>query len=408
MVTQHDYYEELCALAATGQIAPDQLKSLKLHMETCASCLDTFTDFGQIAGHVIESGSRRMSPKCPSGMTDRFIARAHSEGVPLSTPTSGRQTRKRWLRNSAFALAAGVILFVGLKILSAELRSAMPTGGPKLQVAIETDVSPRADLRRENSTLAQQVEELHKQINELAADLKAEQKALERSESEKLQVSARFSQLESDNNALRQGLAERDARILSLNAEAARNNQQFDQLLSAKSAGDFRLKTEQSELTDLRAKVASLAEEINERQQLSAAAEQAKELIVARKLHIVDVDDTDGNGKRERPFGRIFYTEGHNLVFYAYDLNDPRKLDAKINFYVWGASEGDNKRVRNLGIFHADDTKDARWVLKFNDPGVLAEINCVFVTAETNKKPVTQPTGRQILFASLGPRPNHP
>jgi hypothetical protein len=130
--------------------------------------------------------------------------------------------------------------------------------------------------------------------------------------------------------------------------------------------------------------------------------------VVARNLHIIDVHDRDGNGKSQRAFGRIFYTEGKSLIFYAYDLSDPRKLDAKVSFYVWGERLGAEKPIRNLGVFHNDDANDGRWVLTFDDPQVLAQINSVFVTVESSKKAIKEPGGRRVLFAFLGDKPNHP
>ena len=133
-----------------------------------------------------------------------------------------------------------------------------------------------------------------------------------------------------------------------------------------------------------------------------------RDLVVARNLHIIDVHDRDGNGKSQRAFGRIFYTEGKSLIFYAYDLSDPRKLDAKVSFYVWGERLGAEKPIRRLGIFHNDDANDGRWVLTFDDPQVLGQINSVFVTVESSKKAIKEPGGRRVLFAFLGDKPNHP
>ena len=106
--------------------------------------------------------------------------------------------------------------------------------------------------------------------------------------------------------------------------------------------------------------------------------------------------------------GAFFYTEGKSLIFYAYDLADPRKLDEKVSFYVWGEQLGAEKPIRSLGIFHDDDARDGRWVLTFDDPQVLAQINSVFVTAESSKKAIKEPGGRRVLFAFLGEKPNHP
>ena len=150
-----------------------------------------------------------------------------------------------------------------------------------------------------------------------------------------------------------------------------------------------------------------LRTELAEAQQLSTAANQAKDMIVARNLHIVDVHD-NADGSKPRPFGRIFYTEGKKLVFYAYDLGDPRKLSAKVSFYVWGEKMGTPQQARNLGILRADDERDGRWVVTFDDSRVLANINTVFVTAESNKKTAIKPNGNRILVAFIDGEANHP
>ena len=46
-----------------------------------------------------------------------------------------------------------------------------------------------------------------------------------------------------------------------------------------------------------------------------------RELMGARNLYIADVYDVDGRSHTQKPFGRIFYTEGKSLLFYAFDLD---------------------------------------------------------------------------------------
>ena len=72
-----------------------------------------------------------------------------------------------------------------------------------------------------------------------------------------------------------------------------------------------------------------------------------------------------------------------------------RRLDAKVSFYVWGERPGAENPIRSLGIFHNDDTRDASWVLTFDDPHVLAQIDSVFVTVESSKKTINEPGGRE-------------
>jgi len=60
-----------------------------------------------------------------------------------------------------------------------------------------------------------------------------------------------------------------------------------------------------------------------------------------------------------------------------------------------------------LGIFYVDDQKQNRWVLKFDDPDVLTEIDSVFVTVEPPGGSA-KPTGHKLLYAYLKANPNHP
>ena len=84
------------------------------------------------------------------------------------------------------------------------------------------------------------------------------------------------------------------------------------------------------------------------------------ELVAARNLHIVDVYDADPSGKRQRAFGRVFYTEGRSLVFYAYDLEDQRQLKASVVFHMWGGKAGVKEVTHSLGILHKEDDGQAR------------------------------------------------
>jgi hypothetical protein len=133
---------------------------------------------------------------------------------------------------------------------------------------------------------------------------------------------------------------------------------------------------------------------------------EVQSLVTARNLHIIDVYDSDGMGKRQHAFGRIFYVEGRSLVFYAYDLGKAHR-DEKIAFHVWGTHD-DKETIISLGVLHDQDPSEQRWVLAYDDPKVLSKINSVFVTIEPSNRDVTAPTGKKVLYAFLGAHPNHP
>jgi hypothetical protein len=138
-----------------------------------------------------------------------------------------------------------------------------------------------------------------------------------------------------------------------------------------------------------------------------AAGRDIHDLMGARNLHIVDVFDIDSKGKDGRAFGRVFYTEEKSLIFYAFDLNDRSTPRRNASFQVWGTRGPAQRPTQSLGIFYIDDQKQNRWVLKFEDPTVLAEIDSVFVTVEPPGGS-TKPTGQKFLYAYLKANPNHP
>ena len=128
----------------------------------------------------------------------------------------------------------------------------------------------------------------------------------------------------------------------------------------------------------------------------------------ARNLHIIDVRDADGKGKNRKSFGRIFYTEGKSLIFYAFDLDEKKLENAKYSFEAWGERLGQAAPVRSLGMLYMDDKAQKRWVLKVDDPEQLAEIDSVFVTIESPGGDNQKPRGQKVLYAFLGGNANHP
>ena len=115
----------------------------------------------------------------------------------------------------------------------------------------------------------------------------------------------------------------------------------------------------------------------------------------------------DGDGKTKKPFGRVFYTKGKSLVFYAYDLDQQSGIKTASTFQAWGQRGTDEKQALNLGVFYQDNATKKRWVLKFDNPKELAEINAVFVTVEPGRGS-SKPSSKPLLFAYLNIQPNHP
>ena len=189
-------------------------------------------------------------------------------------------------------------------------------------------------------------------------------------------------------------LRESELRLNGMTAEVAR-------LQAGRLADTEIIATQKFRLRDLTDRLNETSDAMARERKLLVADLDIRELMGARALHIVDVFDVDGKGQTQHPFGRIFYTEGKSLVFYAFDLRSGG------TFQAWGQHEAREESAKSLGIFYLDDEKQNRWALKFDNPKVLAEINAVFVTVEPPGGSA-KPNRRKMLYAYLNATPNHP
>jgi len=253
----------------------------------------------------------------------------------------------------------------------------------------------------QETLLQEQLAAARTELTSTSAAVRSQHTELDSANRTNSSLNSRLREAERQSAAFQTEKADRESRTNQLEGE-------LEKAKSERNSNEVAMALQETELRDLRKQVADQAEALEQQEALAARGSDVRDLVVARNLHIIDVHDRDGDGKSQRAFGRIFYSEGKSLTFYAYDLSDQRKVDAKVSFYVWGERLGAEKPVRSLGIFHNDDASDGRWVLTFDDPRVLTQIDSVFVTAESSRKAAREPRGQRILFAFLGGKPNHP
>jgi hypothetical protein len=146
--------------------------------------------------------------------------------------------------------------------------------------------------------------------------------------------------------------------------------------------------------------------EVAKGQELLEHDRDIRELMGARELYMADVHDVSGKGTA-KTYGRVFYTKGKSLIFYAFDLDTQPGVQNARSFQAWGRKGPDKEQAHSLGIFYEDNSSKKRWVLKADDPKSLEDIDAVFVTVEPHGGS-QHPSGKQLLFASLRISPNHP
>jgi anti-sigma-K factor RskA len=417
----HEHFEELCALAAVGQLSADEYGELEIHLTDCGACQETLRDMAVVtdswvpATPLLDHGVSTVRLRSTSSLRENFIARARDRGLNLtrqSETRSGIWAQWPFYRIKPYLAATAVAVFVvsiTFFLIRIDHRTRQVTNQAQ---ALGTHLGA---LQHENASLKQEIA-AEQQI--MASRLTGANE-LEILRKERDGAAAKATALEISVSALTKDRDQLQKQLIGTRAELAVASQNY-------SAVNRDLTSVQAEITAARAAsmedralLASQQKKIDELSQrptventalereheLLAADRDIRELMGARNLHIIDVHDRDSKGKARRSFGRVFYTEGKSLIFYAFDLSEPKLKNA--SFQAWGHKEDGSKKAVSLGLFFMDDKQQSRWVLRFNDPAVLAEIDSVFVTVEPpgGRK---DPSGEKLLYAFLNFDANHP
>jgi len=422
--------KNVCPPTDTGRLSTDEYESMIEHAERCPSCQAAQDGFSSSLLQMpaeerdaVNVALQRHLKK--GGLQKRFLEWARAEGIRFSHfPGIGpEEERQRIFRPSlairwVAAAAVLVMMVAGITYHSVHQRGMARSGDL---------TSHRGDLSSPLPSVTGHGEEARASANASEAKLRELQTTLEASnetisalQDENAAMVVRIGALEKDlaaNRSEKQTLQQALAHLTDLNTQLAAENDGHARLLASVNAQldearargtqmEAEVASERGEARTLSDRLKMQMDTLNQDRQLLAAGRDITDLMGARNLHIVDVYDADARSKKPKSFGRIFYTEGKSLIFYAYDLDERKLANANYAFKVWGERLGEPTSVRNLGILYADDTVQKRWALKVNDPQQIAEINSVFVTLQHQDG--KNPLGQRILFAYLGGTANHP
>jgi len=437
----HERFEELSALAALGHISAEEFRELQAHLQTCSSCRLRQADFTEILHEhlpliaptdALMPGFRNVALHDPS-YKQRFIQRAQKEGLVFSPEITGAKTRSQpsswldraWLwqpKRLAFSAAlAGLGFWLG-------------TLGTRQVPNVPVPASPElAHIQEENFHLKQQVQSLvastpitqaekplplpQPVVSSTNRDL--ERKLVQARQDYALAVarwqtlddqlqkaSGEIKSLRDEANRLRNESAN-SAKLKETETAFQLANTELQKLQRERSVYASTFADQQTQIRELMDKLARQTEGVEQERELTAASRDIRQLMGARNLHIIDVQDVEESRGVNEPVGRVFYTEGKSLIFYAFDLEKRRKSLEKYSFQAWGQREAKGGSVQSLGVFVNEDQGKTPWVLKCDDPKLLAQIDSVFVTIEP-KGGSNRPQGRQLMYAYLRANPNHP
>ena len=174
-MSNHEYFRELCALAAIGQLSSDEEHELGKHLFECANCREANAEYSHVVQHQLPRADpirwriKESVPKMPSDadLRDRFLARARAEGVELSSEVERTQQHEprvrlgvkwHWQRLLASA-AVTVIAVMGITIVRLQERKA----------AVPSSVESEARLLEER--LSQERNSLRSQLAKVQQDI---------------------------------------------------------------------------------------------------------------------------------------------------------------------------------------------------------------------------------------------
>lgn len=425
---EHEKFKEWCALVSTGDLTAAEQLELHRHLAVCEECrvLLACSNEGLALRRMAALAAVRDPISAPDPETRAWdeeaaklqllaaVASGHTSAPPdASRPAPGRSGHWRRSLGVALGTAAVLLLSVSFAYQSGYHRGRASTpSGPA--IALKPIAPPGTRLRQEvakleeeRAALEQQLAADRSRINALAVRVTWQEKQVAGWKNSYASLAAQ--------NQLRAATIASDAdaqmRISRRLANAQSSLTLFRNYLTSANAdyqrARLRATSLETQIGELSTRLREKNETINKQRRFLVEDRDIRDLMGARHLYIADVFDVNGSGKTRKAFGRVFYTKHKSLIFYAFDLGKREKHREVKVFQAWGTSGLDDSKPVSLGIFYMDDKTMRRWVLRSDNPKVLANLDAVFVTTEP-KGGSKKPSGKPFLFAYLHKAPiNH-
>jgi len=436
----HDEFLELCAAASAGELSADEQARLDAHLAVCPECRRARNEYEAARRTAVTALAQELATMQESAESSWSVEEAEkalfkrldreqkqaqwtaTEQGQVDELKAGRRftycpTQIRW-REVWMTFAATVLLALALGISlyrtgvkgGTDAARTIPVAPKESAGSLEEQAS---DAGYERTKLEAKLAENANVIDDLKRQLSEQIKAVNSLKSIGAAAGNPSGSEHPATQVASDTRAKRDEELLAAQAKLA----EFQKTLEAATAQRDEnarqaavLEAKVNELTELvrdREQALNRTEsEVTKSQELLAHDRDIRELMGARDLYMADVHDVSGKGTA-KTYGRVFYTKGKRLIFYAFDLDAQPGLQNARSFQAWGRRGPDRQEARSLGIFFEDNVSKKRWVLKADDPQSLEDIDAVFVTVEPNGGS-QHPSGKQLLFAYLRISPNHP
>jgi hypothetical protein len=422
----HEKFRELNALAICGSLTPVERSELNSHLDHCEECREVALQYHILATEGIPTIAGAYAGQLARGSWDeeaslkKLLARVRIDQRPVLERNAHPRVAgspsvlRRVIANSftQAALAACLVVTVGFQAYHLGIRAqsaASPStasSDDRLRKLAAEKKSADELLAAQAARLAQLQEQSSREERELAKLRSALHETEEHSNellATNTQSAGKLQELSQQRDTLNTQLQDANQSYQKVRTEVASLRAERERVLIKTTSLEARIE-------ELTAISQDQERRLKDSEQYLASDRDIRELMGARKLYIADVFDVDSGSRTKKPFGRVFYTQGKSLIFYAFDLDRQRGLVNANTFQVWGQrdmAQGEQALPLNLGILYMDNETNRRWVMRFDDPKQLAEIDAVFVTVEP-RGGSQKPTSKPFLYALLRNDANHP
>src|SRR5207302_1687260 len=128
---------------------------------------------------------------------------------------------------------------------------------------------------------------------------------------------------------------------LAQKLESAENNsrsleEKLGSLAQQSTQDAAHAKASEAKVSDLTHQLQEQQAAVEQRDELLAHDRDIRDVIGARDLYIAEICDVAGTCETKKPYGRVFYTRGKSLIFYAYDLDQQTEVKRASTFQAWG------------------------------------------------------------------------
>jgi Putative zinc-finger len=430
--TPRDEFLELCALSRSGELTAAEQERLQEHLAVCPSCREAMKQYEAVVATTIPA----LAPDLESPDSDPTWSQEQAEALffqrlkqeeEAGTNSGGGTERNTFCtgpgrvpcpvsqatwRNLWTHYAAGILLFIALGVIAYQAGVHPGTKTTAVtSIASQNDATPLeqqvTDSGREREVLRAQMGQRDHVIADLRRQLELQSAEISHMKISQDQLGSNPQNSQEDTRALLQERSEATQRLDAAQAKTQSLQDKLDVLEHQSSEDKQRAAVLEAKVSELNRLLHDREDTIEQQEELLAHDRDIRDLMGARDLYVAEVYDVERTGETKKPYGRVFYTKGKSLIFYAYDLAQQAGVKNASTFQAWGRRGPDWQKALNLGIFFMDNSSKKLWVLRFDDPKALAQIDAVFVTVEPNGGS-QRPTKKPLLFAYLYIDANHP